>query len=77
MLNVKAENIESRKDERVYESTKHYARLNPTDNLKTAFDSLKRFTYGGYTLTGRGGNHIWIVRKTDYKRIVIITTHRG
>lgn len=72
MLKVIAENQTSEKDIRVFEAVKQGVEFSEHETLEQEFEDLKKCKFGGYTEIGIGGNHIWVARKCDGKRIVLI-----
>lgn len=74
MLKLKIENVKlTEQDEKQINATRHYIELYPEDNLLTAWNECYSKCNFENHITGRGGNHIWITRKIDNKRIAIIT----
>lgn len=73
MITVIAENQDSPKDKRIFEAVKQMVELYPDDTLADIWETQQKVTFENYVHSGKGGSHIWISRKSDNKRIVLIT----
>ena len=72
MLTIQIENQKKLKDTKVIEAFQQMIELYPEDTIDTAWTSLSSCQFDGYRV-GRGGRHIFVIRKVDDTRIMLIT----
>jgi len=71
MLNVNIEKDINEKDKQMIEAFKNTITIYQDNNVDILWDEIKECKFQYYNI-GKGGNHIWITRKEDNKRIAII-----
>lgn len=72
MLTITIENQKKLQDTRVIEAFQQMIELYPEDTIDTAWTSISNCRFEGYRI-GRGGRHIFVIRKIDNVRIMLIT----
>jgi hypothetical protein len=71
MLKVVRENIVSEQDRKVVSAFEDMLVIYPNDTLESLWEEIQNANFENHTI-GKGGSHIWIVRKADNKRIAIV-----
>lgn len=71
MLTIKTENKTNEKDIEIIEAFKIIIKRYNDFNIENLWQEVKECKFLNHDI-GRGGNHIWISRKTDKERIAII-----
>ena len=72
MLKLEVENQIDDSDKSIVSALKDMIREYPNDNLNDIYRVLNICNFREHKI-GRGGNHIWIKRKNDNLRIVVLT----
>jgi len=72
MLEITIENQDTKLDRDMIEAIQQMIGYYPDDTIETAYKGLILANFKNH-IVGRGGQHIWIKRKTDDVRIAVIT----
>lgn len=72
-LKVHADNIKTQEDAKIFKQVLNKVESMTHPTLDWFFSINQENTHGGYATYGRGGNHVWVSRKKDGKRILMVT----